>query len=130
MTTARSRAAGPLGVTNSKGGLRKSGGKRAQKITLAVRAIEATHDTPAPVRTYTDAELQRAAGRPALDPNDAKYDALWADACRTMDIEPKRWHRAQDIGENPPDLVRDILETREGVLDQRLSILDQTASLV
>lgn len=42
----------------------------------------------------------------------------------------ERWHRAQEIGENPPELVRDILETREGVLDQRLSILDQTASLV
>lgn len=88
MTTARPGAGGPLGLTNSKGGLRKSGGKRAQKISQAVRAIEATHDTPAPARTYTDAELQRAAGRPALDPNDAKYDALWAEACRTMDIEP------------------------------------------
>jgi len=41
----------------------------------------------------------------------------------------ERWHRAQEIGENPPEPVRDILETREGVLDLRLSILDQTASL-
>ncbi|SHO76829.1 Uncharacterized protein MSYG_1168 [Malassezia sympodialis ATCC 42132] len=160
MTTARSKAGGPLGLTSSKAGLKKAGGKRGQKIDQAVRAIAATHEPSAPPRTYTDAELKLADGRPALDVDDAKYDALWADACRTMGGEPihaegtsrvehilrvfdlnpaygpcmgltrlERWHRAQEIGESPPEPVRDILETREGVLDLRLSILDQTASL-
>ncbi|WFD22312.1 hypothetical protein MEQU1_000980 [Malassezia equina] len=160
MTTARTKAGGPLGLTNSKAGLKKAGGKRGQKIDRAVQAVAATHEPPAPVRTYSDAELKQAAGRPALDVHSAKYDALWEEACRTMggkpihadgtnriehilrvfDLNPaygpcmgmtrlERWHRAQEIGENPPEPVRDILETREGVLALRLSVLDQTASL-
>lgn len=32
--------------------------------------------------------------------------------------------RAKDIGEDPPDEIREILSTREGILDWRLSILD------
>jgi len=91
MTTARSKAGGPLGLTSSKAGLKKAGGKRGQKIDQAVRAIAATHEPSAPPRTYTDAELKLADGRPALDVDDAKYDALWADACRTMGGEPSTY---------------------------------------
>lgn len=37
----------------------------------------------------------------------------------------ERWQRAHDIGEEPPVELREILQTREGILDLRLSILDQ-----
>jgi DNA polymerase delta, subunit 4 len=36
----------------------------------------------------------------------------------------ERWHRAKDLGECPPEEICEILNTREGVLDLRLSILD------
>lgn len=41
----------------------------------------------------------------------------------------ERWQRAKDIGEDPPDEVREILLSREGVLDYQHSILDQASAL-
>ena len=41
----------------------------------------------------------------------------------------ERWERANDIGNDPPNEVREILLSREGVLDWSSSILDQDAGL-
>lgn len=41
----------------------------------------------------------------------------------------ERWQRAKDIGEDPPDELREILLTREGILDFQYSVLDQSASI-
>jgi len=92
MTTARTKAGGPLGLTSSKAGLKKAGGKRGLKIDQAVQAIANSHEPSAPPRTYTDAELKLAEGRAALDASDSKYDALWADACCTMGGEPSTYN--------------------------------------
>lgn len=40
----------------------------------------------------------------------------------------ERWNRARDLGEVPPVEIAEILQTRQGVLDLRLSILDQAAN--
>ena len=37
----------------------------------------------------------------------------------------ERWERARDIGADPPDEIADILNTRQGILDLRWSILEQ-----
>lgn len=42
----------------------------------------------------------------------------------------ERWQRARDIGDEPPEEIAEILETREGVLDLRLSVLDSESSVL
>lgn len=59
---------------------------------------------------------------------------------RVFDLDPafgpcmgltrlERWERAKDIGNDPPNEVREILLSREGMLDWSSSILDQDAGL-
>lgn len=36
----------------------------------------------------------------------------------------ERWQRAKDMGEEPPQEIAEILNTREGILDYRTSVLD------
>jgi len=42
----------------------------------------------------------------------------------------ERWQRAKDIGDEPPEEIAEILETREGILDLRLSVLDSESSVL
>lgn len=35
----------------------------------------------------------------------------------------ERWQRAEKLGDEPPIEIKEILETREGVLDLRFSVL-------
>lgn len=37
----------------------------------------------------------------------------------------ERWERAHDIGEEPPVEIAEILNTRQGILDFRWSILER-----
>jgi DNA polymerase delta subunit 4 len=35
----------------------------------------------------------------------------------------ERWRRAEKLGDEPPPEIKDILETREGVLQHKFSVL-------
>ncbi|KOS15600.1 dna polymerase delta subunit 4 [Malassezia pachydermatis] len=167
MPTSRSKPGQALGLTSAKArsSIARASGKRAAKIDQAAKAVQAAVEVPPktaepPARTYPPALLKQAEGRPTLDTESAKYDALWEHAKKTMGMEPihaastnriehilrvfdmdptygpcmgmtrlERWQRAKDIGEDPPDELREILLTREGILDFQYSVLDQSASI-
>lgn len=143
-----------LGFTASKSreAAVRTSGKRAAKLEAAAKAVAQADESR---ETYAPELLQQAEGRPSVDVNDPRYDALWAHTRKVMGVYPihtegmhrielilrvfdlnptygpcmgltrlERWDRAKALGHDPPDEIRDILSTRQGVLDWQYSILD------
>ena len=148
------RGAPRLGFTayKSREAAVRTSGKRAAKLEAAAKAVAQADESHG---TYPPELLQQAKGRPSIDINDPRYDALWARTRETMGIYPihtegmhrielilrvfdlnptygpcmgltrlERWDRAKALGHDPPDEIRHILCTRQGVLDWQNSILD------
>ena len=81
------RGAPRLGFTASKSreAAVRTSGKRAAKLEAAAKAVAQADESHG---TYPPELLQQAKGRPSIDINDPRYDALWARTRETMGIYP------------------------------------------
>ncbi|WFD43059.1 hypothetical protein MPSI1_001711 [Malassezia psittaci] len=69
-----------------------------------------------------------AEGKPELHVYAEKYDSLWEATEKKIGRAAgglERWERARDIGADPPAEIADILNTKQGILDLRWSILER-----
>ncbi|KAL4403006.1 hypothetical protein ACI68E_000786 [Malassezia pachydermatis] len=116
MPTSRSKPGQALGLTSAKArsSIARASGKRAAKIDQAAKAVQAAVEVPPktaepPARTYPPALLKQAEGRPTLDTESAKYDALWEHAKKTMGMEPSTFFPTDPVHAASTNRIEHIL---------------------